>query len=273
MKKLPIAIVSPHGSLAVPPELTERVALSQEQIFNEADAYVDDIFDYRDHVLHWLAFPYARGIIDVNRPSDPALQPRNGDGIVKEISSYGAPVFKPGMQPDAAFEAELLDKYFHPWHEQLAAIAADDRVKLVIDVHSMAAVGPALYGDPSQKRPRVMVGNLGDENGRIRSDRGILSAPTPLAQRFADLLGQQLVDIEPLVDGGVETAVNTPFSGGWNLWAHGGKKQPWLMIELSRAMYIGNQTGDSPVVPPDQARNEAIRERIWNAICQLVAEL
>jgi len=273
MKKLPIAIVSPHGSLAIPPELTERVALSQEQIFNEADAYIDDIFDFRDRVLHWAAFPYARGIIDVNRPSDVVLQPRDGDGVVKEITSYGAPVFKPGMLPDAALEAELLNKYYHPWHEQMAEIAADERVKLVIDAHSMAAVGPDLYGDPDQRRPRVMVGNLGDKNGRIRSDRGKLAAPTSLANRFADLLGEQLTDIEPLVEAGVETAVNVPFSGGWNLWAHGGKQQPWLMIELSRAMYIGNQTGDSPIVPPDQTRNAALRERIWQAICQLVAVL
>lgn len=273
MNKLPIAIVSPHGSLAVPPELIDRVALSQEQIFNEADSYIDDIFDFRDRVLYWEAFPYARGIIDVNRPADVALQPRDGDGVVKQISSYGDPVFKPGMQPDAQFEAELLQKYYHPWHERMAVIAADERVKLVIDAHSMAAVGPDLYGDPAQRRPRVMVGNLGNASGGIRADRGMLAAPTPLANRFAALLGEQLADMEPLGEVGMETAVNTPFSGGWNLWAHGGKQQPWLMIELSRAMYIGNQTGRSPVVPPNQPRNEALRERIWQAICQLVAEL
>ena len=278
MKKLPIAIVSPHGSLAVPPELIERVALSQEQIFNEADAYIDDIFDYRDRVLHWVAFPYARCIIDVNRPAvnrpaDVVLLPRAGDGVVKQVTSYGDTVFKPGMQPDAELEAVLLRKYYHPWHEQLAVIAADERVKLVIDAHSMAAVGPDLYGDPDQRRPRVMVGNLGDRNGRIRPDRSLLSAPTPLANRFARLLGEQLADTEPLVEAGAETAVNVPFSGGWNLWAHGGKQQPWLMVELSRAMYIGSQTGNSPIVPPDRPRLAAIRERIWNAICQLAAEL
>ena len=273
MKSLPIAIISPHGSLAVPPELTERVALSQEQIFNEADAYIDDIFDFRDRVLHWVAFPYARSIIDVNRPADVTLLPRAGDGVVKQITSYGDPVFKQGMQPDAVLEAELLRQYYDPWHDQMAAIAADEQVKLVIDAHSMAAVGPDLFGDPEQRRPPVMVGNLGDKNGRIRPDRGHLTAPTPLASHFARLLGEQLADIRPLVETGAATAVNVPFSGGWNLWAHGGKQQPWLMIELSRAMYIGKQTGSTPIVPPDQTRNAAIRERIWNAIYQLVAEL
>ncbi|MBE2221674.1 MAG: N-formylglutamate amidohydrolase, partial [Anaerolineae bacterium] len=65
--KLPIAIIIPHGGLAIPPELEGRIALTPEQIFNEADAYVDDIFDYQHRVLHWMNFPYARGILDVNR--------------------------------------------------------------------------------------------------------------------------------------------------------------------------------------------------------------
>ncbi|MFQ5437113.1 MAG: hypothetical protein ACE5FD_19820 [Anaerolineae bacterium] len=64
MKTLPIAIVSPHGHLAVPPELTDLVALTSAQIFNEADV---------------------------------ALIPRPGDGVVKEVTSYGAAVFKPGI--------------------------------------------------------------------------------------------------------------------------------------------------------------------------------
>ncbi|MCA9924751.1 MAG: N-formylglutamate amidohydrolase [Anaerolineales bacterium] len=273
MKKLPIAVVSPHGGLAVPPELKERVALTEAQIFNEADAYVDDLFDFRDRVLHWTAFPYARAVIDVNRPPDVAKLPRPGDGVIKVQSSYGDPVFKPGMQPDAALEAELLARYFEPWHDQLAAIAADERVKLVIDAHSMAAYGPMLYGDPDNPRPRVMVGNMGTKDGRIRPDRGRLSAPFPLAMRLVKLLADRLADVEPIVAVGEETAVNNPFCGGWNLWAHGGIRQPWLMIEISRALYIGRQSGSSPIVPPDPVRNVAIRDYIWVAIEQLVAEL
>lgn len=273
MKKLPIAIVSPHGGLAVPPELTACVALTDAQIFNEADAYVDELFDFRDSVLHWVAFPYARAIVDVNRPRDVTKVPRPGDGVVKVQTSYGDPVFKPGMQPDAALEAGLLARYFEPWHDQLTVIATDARVKLVIDAHSMAAFGPALYGDPGKLRPRVMVGNLGTKDGRIRPDRGILSAPFPLANRFVDLLCEHLADVDSMVPSGARTAVNDPFSGGWNLWAHGGRQQPWLMVELSRALYIGHQDGNTAVVPPDPVRNAAIRQRVWSAIEELVTAL
>ena len=59
MAKLPIAIVLPHAGLQIPPELTDRLALTPEQIFNEADAYTDLIYDFRDQVVHWACFPLS----------------------------------------------------------------------------------------------------------------------------------------------------------------------------------------------------------------------
>ncbi|MCL4264032.1 MAG: hypothetical protein KJ069_12485 [Anaerolineae bacterium] len=59
---------------------------------------------------------------------------------------------------------------------------------------------------------------------------------------------------------------NQPFWGGWNLWAHGHTRQPWLMIELNRALYIGYQQDDSPIVPPDPARIALLREKVWAGI-------
>ena len=53
-QQLPIAVVIPHAGLAVPPEVAGRVALSAAQIFNEADAYADLLYDFRGRVLHWL---------------------------------------------------------------------------------------------------------------------------------------------------------------------------------------------------------------------------
>jgi N-formylglutamate deformylase len=97
--RYPLAIILPHGGLAVPPELNGRIALTPEQLFNEADAYVDEIFDYRDRVVHWLNFPYARAILDVNRPADATLHHRLGDGAVKEQTSYGTAVFSMAARP------------------------------------------------------------------------------------------------------------------------------------------------------------------------------
>lgn len=268
---LPIAIVLPHAGLTVPPQLNGRIALSAAQIFNEADAWTEALYDFRDRVLHWVVFPYARAIVDVNRPIDPALVPRPGDGVVKRRTSYGAPVFRPGQAPDAALENELIDAYWRPWHEQLAAIAADPQVDLVIDAHSMAAVGPSRYSDPASRRPRVMVGNLGGPDAEMMPGRDRLSAPPLLARKLVESLGQSLADVSSLTATGPLTAVNDPFFGGWGLWSHGGRQQPWLMIELSRALYVGDQSGDTPIPPRPDALLADLRDRLWQAIAQTYA--
>ncbi|MCB8967759.1 MAG: N-formylglutamate amidohydrolase [Ardenticatenaceae bacterium] len=272
-EKLPIAIVIPHAGLALPPELAARVALTPAQIFNEADVYVDQLFDFREAVLHWVCFPYARALLDVNRPDDTALT-RPGDGIVKWQTSYGTAVYPPHQIPDADLTRQLTQRYWQSWHEQLATVARDERVKLVIDAHSMAAVGPGKYDDPGKLRPSVSVGNLGDTNGEPVGDRPWRVTAVPdLTRRFAQRLGELLADVPVLAEVGAETAVNDPFYGGYDLMAHGQASQPWLMIEVNRALYVGAQDGDTPPSPPNAAQIALIRQRLWQAILDLLSWL
>ena len=270
MNKLPIAIVIPHAGLEVVPEVNGRLALTPEQIFNEADAYVEQIFDFRDQVLHWLHFPYARAILDMNRLGDLARN-RPGDGIVKWQTSYGDPVYLPDQQPDVALERQLIARYWRTWHEQLKVIERDERVKLVIDAHSMAAVGPTLYNDPGVPRPRVDIANLGDAEGNVYPERGLPSAPAALAQALAQALGQEVAQLTPLAPVGEDWALNRPFWGGADLKLHGrSSPQPWLMVEINRALYIGQQDGNTPIVPPDAERIGVLRDCVWRVLERLV---
>ena len=269
-QKLPIAIILPHGGLNIPPELAPCVALTPAQIFNEADAYVDEIFAYQDRVLHWLNFPFARGIIDVNRPDDASLHHRLGDGAVKGQTSYGVPVFREGLTPNVETVNGLIATYWRPWHEKLAAIVADTAVKLVVDCHSMAAAGPAAYDDPHALRPRVSVSNLGDAQGEPRENWAHISAPPEAARFLGQRLGELLADVPDLAATSVPYALNQPYLGGWGMRLYGGSYKPWLMIELNRALYIGPQSSDSPIVPPDHALLARLRGRIWQAIEEVV---
>lgn len=266
MKK-PIAIVNPHSGLAVPPELEGRLALTDVHIFNEADIYAERIYDYGDSVLHSVTFPIARAIIDVNRPDDPT-RTRPGDGIVKRQTSYGAPVFLPGAEPDEKLERLLIDKYWRTWHEQLAAIAADPAVRLVIDAHTMAAAGPTTYGDPGERRPRIAVCNFGDHEGRPFSETP-LTAPPELMRQMARLLKRPFSQLTPLVETGPDVAINHPFKGGMDIAAHGGQQQPWVMVEISRAMYVGDQTGETAVSPPNEAAIEGLRQALWGVLTEM----
>ena len=264
--KLPIALVSGHSGLMIPPELDNRIALTPEQIFNEADAYIDDIFDFRDRVFYFETFDYGRAILDMNRPADPKIHHRPGDGVVKRVTSYGDPVYYPGTEPEPNEEQALIQRYWQSWHDRLARIGQDPRVKLVIDCHSMAAVGPSKYDDPSERRPRAEVANLGDERGQPCPPRNRISAPPDVANFLAKQLGAQLSDIPALTETGAATAINRPFFGGWNLWAHGHKGQPWLMVELNRALYVGDQDANTPIVPLEATRRDMLQDRLWPAI-------
>ncbi len=264
--KLPIAVILPHGGLEIPVELKGRVALTPEQIFNEADAYVDDIYAYQDSVLHWLNFPYARAILDVNRPDDAAMHHRLGDGAVKLQTSYGAPVFHEGQEPDVELVNLLIARYWRPWHEKLVEIVKDPAVKLVVDCHSMAAIGPTTYEEPGELRPRVSSSNLGDECGEPRESWAHITASPAAARLFGERLGALLADIPDLTATGAAYAINAPYLGGWGMRLYGGAYKPWLMVELNRGLYIGAQTGDSPIAPPDHDRLRRIGQRVWQAI-------
>lgn len=270
-EKLPIAIVIPHASLATPPELSGRVVLTEAQIFNEADVYTDLIYNFRDRVLHWHAFDYARSIIDVNRPNTAMEAIIEGDGIIKRMTSYGATVYADGQEPDDMLEQQLIEKYWQAWHATMAAIAADKNVKLVLDCHSMAAVGPSRYNDPAKVRPRIAASNGGNREG---DSNGIaLTAAPELTRLVARKFGDALADLPDFAPTASPYAINHPFSAGPIVRMHASENQPWLMIELSRATYIGEQTGDSPVIPPNMERIAAIREALWQAIVEIVAAL
>lgn len=270
--RLPIAIISPHSALAAPPEVAGRLALTETQIFNEADVYVDLIYDYRDRVHTWLSFPYARAIVDMNRSREAAKE-RPGDGIVKRQTSYGAPAYFAGHEPDAAFEEKLITTYWQPWHDQLQAIAHDPSIKLVVDCHSMAAIGPTTYGDPNQVRPRAAICNMGNLDGELFSPAEPLTASPALTRFFAERLAAHLGDAPTLAPTGPAAAMNTPYRGGWDIAGHARAGQPWFMLEINRALYVGRQDSASLPTPPHLAYIADLRERLWRAISEVVAGL
>lgn len=270
MPPLPIAVIVPHAGLDIPPEMAGRLAINEVDIFNESDIYTDFIFDYRDRVSHWLRFPYARVLIDINRADQADLVPRPGDGIIKTQTSYGTHLFKKGKEPDENLKRLLIDRYWRPLNQHMAAIAADPSIKLVIYPHSMAAQRPSAYNDQiMQARPRCCICNMGDTDGEIEAKRGRVSIAPSLARSFAANWGDLLNDVPALGPTDGKASVNQPFWGGWQLWAHSNKSQPWIMIELSRALYLGDQSGDSPIRPPNWSAIQLIRERTWAAILEL----
>jgi hypothetical protein len=111
---------------------------------------------------------------------------------------------------------------------------------------------------------------MGDEDANPRTEGDSITASPVLTKKTAERLGAALEDIPELAPTGARFSVNKPFWGGWDIGLHGGKIQPWLMIELSRGLYIGEQEANSAIVPPDTGRISLLRERIWGAIEAIV---
>ena len=67
---LPLLISVPHGGDGVPAEVAGRVAISDDDLFDDGDAFTRDIYDVRDDVISWFGASIARAFVDLNRAPD-----------------------------------------------------------------------------------------------------------------------------------------------------------------------------------------------------------
>jgi formiminoglutamase len=224
--KLPILMSVPHAGLRVPPEAEPYCCLRESDIIADGDEGAAESYDLADHVTEFVTTDIARAIVDQNRAEDD----RRADGVVKTHTCWNVPVYREELPTDVI--AQLLDRYYHPYHHRLSHPMNSD-IKLCVDCHTMAAVGPAIGPDTGEERPAVC---LGDANG------------ASLPAGWIDVLTKSFRDAFFNLD----VTVNKPFSGGYVTRCHG-QERPWLQIELSRA----------PFLP-----NDAKRERVLRALEQ-----
>jgi formiminoglutamase len=164
-------------------------------------------------MAEFVTTPIARAIVDQNR----AVDDRRADGVVKTHTCWNVPVYREPLP--ATVIAELLDKYYHPYHRRLSNPSTNS-IQLCVDCHAMAGVGPLIGPDTRQKRPAVCLGD---------------GAGTSLPAGWIDVLEQCFRESF----GEFDVTVNDPFSGGYITRTHS-QERPWLQIELSRAPFLPN---------------------------------
>lgn len=211
--KLPILVSVPHAGLNVPPEVESYCTLTESDIIADSDEGAAEIYDLADHVESFITTDVARAFVDLNRAPDDIRT----DGVVKTHTIWEVPIYNQPLPKDSI--AQLLDRYYHSYHERLQNVT-DDTIKLCVDCHTMAATGPPIGPDTGTERPAVC---LGDANG-TSLPKGWIEI---LAQAFRD----QFKDFE--------VTINKPFSGGYITRRHR-QDRPWLQVELSRAPFLPN---------------------------------
>ena len=209
---LPLLISLPHGGLIVPPEVQELCILSGEDIIKDGDEGAAAIYSpLEPHVASFVTTEVARAIVDMNR----AENDRRKDGVVKTHTCWDVPVYR--TFPAEETVESLLKKYYRPYHERLTGYAGN--VKLGIDCHTMASVGPPIGPDQGTERPHICLSN------------GDGTCPMQIMRTLSESLSEAFE---------VDISFNHPFKGGYIIRAHAAEL-PWVQLELSRAPFTGNE--------------------------------
>ncbi|NIN73031.1 MAG: N-formylglutamate amidohydrolase [Gemmatimonadetes bacterium] len=239
---LPILLSIPHGGMRQPPELAGRVCLSQEELFDDSDAYTREIYDLGGEVIRVVSTEIARAFVDVNRePHD--RPPANPDGVIKSATCYGHRIYDEGAEPGDELVVELLERYYHPYHRALKQAAKDRRVKLALDCHSMATEAPLIAPDRGRQRPLFCLSNADG-----------LTCPKDLLENIqhavADAFECELAAVR----------LNQPFKGGFITRAHGRGKVPWVQVEMNRSLYLDPTWFDRETLVAEPQRLQQLRE-------------
>jgi len=137
-----ILVVVDHASNHVPPDIDLGISAEFLEDHIAYDIGVANIARYMSETPGYLAIlgTVSRLVVDLNRyPDEAAAIPAHSDGV--EIT---------GNTLDDQERSARLDRYFHPYHDRVAALIRDMDPALVLFLHSFT---PNLQSGPIEKRP------------------------------------------------------------------------------------------------------------------------
>ncbi len=232
---------APHSGRLYPESFRARSILSDAELRQSEDAFVDELFSWvpkKGACL--LAATHARAYLDLNRAAgeldpnlfSPPLDPsrldishrvRSGLGIIPSIVAEGAYIYK---EPLPAREAEKRVKEIHaPYHGKLHELLDNRRKRFgsafLLDCHSMPSEVSAITG--KSKHPDII---LGDNWGSACAAQLTATAE------------------EALLDAGFHVRRNVPYSGGYSTQHYGNPNARLhaLQIEINRSLYMNERT-------------------------------
>jgi N-formylglutamate deformylase len=256
-KQLPILIVIPHGGCNVPEELFGYEALSKFDLFMQSDACANDLFSFGDRVAATIDTDISRLFMDLDRPYT-SLRP-DQDGVIKKSTRFGAPVFKDGHFPDEIALANLIQRYWVPFHEAVKKIIGTGSVRLILDCHTMMAVGPKMSRDPGKPRPLVMIEHQVQEKDLVRE-----TCTPGMAKVLMDQMEKSFSDEEYTI--AEKFVINDTPAGGYIMKHFAGENIPILRVSLSQSLFLNDTHFSYDYIRVDELRIRRLKSLLWSAI-------
>ncbi len=216
--KNPILVVCGHSSYFVPKVIRKEMLLSDREIRNEADLYTDEIFGVSN--AHVLKGKVSRLVADYNRaPDHIELEYQLArDGVVVSVNEDCKQVYK--KPPTIEKIVDRIEKYHDPFHEKIESFR--DKVKFLIDGHSLRSVGPEAKLDRGKTRADIVIGN-----------RHFTTCPRSITLKVINFFK----------DLGYSVALNDPYEGKYILGHHCSRNGLYgLQIEVNRRLYMNEKS-------------------------------
>ena len=223
----PLLVSLPHDGTALPEAIAARLTDAARRV-PDTDWHVSRLYGFaRDLGASILVPHWSRYVVDLNRPPDDAsLYPgQNTTGLCPVVQFSGAPVYREGMQPDAAEIAARVRDYWRPYHDtldaELARIRGEHGRAVLWEGHSIRGTLPFLFD-----------GALPDLN--LGTAAGTSCRPQLQLRLAAVLAGQ----------GGYSHVVNGRFKGGY-ITRHYGDPETGVdavQLELAQRTYMDEES-------------------------------
>ena len=176
----PLLVSVPHAGTGLPPAVADALRPAGQRL-QDTDWFVDRLMDFAAGLgASVLVARLSRAVVDLNRPpDDAALYPgQAGTGLVPETFFDGTPLWSTPVSAEA--RQDRLDRYWRPYHVQLAAEL--DRLRraygrvVLWDAHSIRRVPRLFDGRFPELNPGTFPGELrlwlaGPAGGRARGER------------------------------------------------------------------------------------------------------
>lgn len=249
----PIVLGMPHTGHWLPDTVLE--ALNETgRALADTDWHIDQLYAGLLPEVTIVRTLVHRYVIDANRdPSGASLYPgQNTTGLCPLIDFDGVPIYREGMEPDAAQIEHRLHDCHAPYHAALAGELA--RVKalhggaVLYDCHSIRSRIPFLFDGVL---PDLNIGTYG----------GVSCAPEIAAAVI------QVVDLSPY-----SSVVNGRFKGGWTTRHYGRPAENIhaIQMEIAQSAYLEEE------LPPwtyagDKA--EHLRETLRSLLGEILTQM